>query len=145
MCVFQRRAMHNNKDLHYRSADQTGGWTWQSSGVNVIEALLKKNLNHRYNIQSGLKLRVCVSLRAGSSTSVSFHHHNVSTLSLLVPVKQPDRPKHPSLHKSVRVSGKIKLLTQPRQQETLCLTASLPEKLIGHRIQAVSGPVSLQE
>ena len=52
-------------------------------------------------------------------------------------VKQPDRPKHPCLYKPVRVPGKLKPLTQPRQQETLCLSASLPEKLIIHGIQAV--------
>ncbi|KAL7404678.1 hypothetical protein ABVT39_018126 [Epinephelus coioides] len=56
---------------------------------------------------------------------------------LFLSVKQPDKPKHPCLYKPVRVPGKLKPLTQPRQQETLCLTASLPEKLISHRIQAV--------
>ncbi|KAK5865785.1 hypothetical protein PBY51_020027 [Eleginops maclovinus] len=57
----------------------------------------------------------------------------MSTFFLFFPVKLPDKPKHPCLHKPVRVPGK---LAQPRQQGTLCLRASLPEKLISLRIQA---------
>lgn len=55
-------------------------------------------------------------------------------------------PLQPDMHKSAQVpQGRSELLTQPRQQETLCLTASFPEKLISHRIQVVSGPIPRQE
>lgn len=66
--------------------------------------------------------------------------NNVSMFSLLSKSQAGQ-----SIHASTNQSEALENLSLAKATETLCLTASLPEKLIIHRIQAVSGPVSLQE